>query len=258
MNTRQPHDFLFYDGHPDDAKSGLMVVFAVLCSAVQAFDVPFGPQPGDALSGLWPAPANASASGAFLCLSEAAFKVSVKSTLSPPAVERLRRAIHRTEAKIFTPAARPHLHQSVAAYAASPTLTALAIYVTSDDLTLSRRTDESYALSIEGAPPAATLRAHTVYGALHGLETFSQLVSRGSGLRGKCSAVINASRLAISDAPRFRWRGLMLDSARHYLPVEAITAMLDAMSFNKLNVLHWHISDSQSFPLLTKARGVSC
>ncbi|EOD04016.1 hypothetical protein EMIHUDRAFT_77540, partial [Emiliania huxleyi CCMP1516] len=54
------------------------------------------------------------------------------------------------------------------------------------------------------------------------------------------------------------WRGLMLDSARHYLPVEAITAMLDAMSFNKLNVLHWHISDSQSFPLLTKARGVSC
>ena len=177
--------------------------------------------------------------------------MSVKSTLSPPAVERLRRAIHRTEAKIFTPAARPHLHQS-------PTLTALAIYVTSDDLTLSRRTDESYTLSIEGTPPAATLRAHTVYGALHGLETFSQLVSRGSGLRGKCSAVINASRLAISDAPRFRWRGLMLDSARHYLPVEAITAMLDAMSFNKLNVLHWHISDSQSFPLLTKARGVSC
>lgn len=43
----------------------------------------------------------------------------------------------------------------------------------------------------------------------------------------------------------------MLDSARHFLPMSAITGMLDAMSYNKLNVLHWHITDSQSFSLLT-------
>ena len=63
----------------------------------------------------------------------------------------------------------------------------------------------------------------------------------------------------IVDHPRFAWRGLMLDSARHFQSVADIKKLIDWMSFHKLNVLHWHLSDDQgwrleipNYPELTK------
>lgn len=52
----------------------------------------------------------------------------------------------------------------------------------------------------------------------------------------------------IYDAPRFRYRGLLLDTARHYLPIHVIKAHLDAMTMVKMNCLHWHLTDDESFP----------
>jgi hexosaminidase len=52
-----------------------------------------------------------------------------------------------------------------------------------------------------------------------------------------------------NDVPRFAHRGIMIDSARHFLPVETILSVLDAMSYAKLNVLHWHLTDAESFPI---------
>ena len=82
-------------------------------------------------------------------------------------------------------------------------------------------------------------------GALRGLETFTQLVGADAGIRAKA--------LRIADRPRFAHRGVMIDTSRHFLPTRDIKDLLDAMAWSKLNVLHWHLTDAQSFPLATPA-----
>jgi hexosaminidase len=100
------------------------------------------------------------------------------------------------------------------------------------------REDESYTLDI--TPDGALLKAPAVAGVLHGLETFLQLVAPGA-------AGFEVPAMHIEDRPRFPWRGLMLDSSRHWMPLEVVERNLDAMAAVKLNVFHWHLSDDQGF-----------
>ena len=102
---------------------------------------------------------------------------------------------------------------------------------------------ESYQLDI--SPEKAVLAASTVEGALHGLETFAQLIEPGQQGFEVASA-------HIEDHPRFPWRGLMIDCSRHWMPIEVIERNLDAMAAVKLNVLHWHLSDDQGFRVESK------
>ena len=97
--------------------------------------------------------------------------------------------------------------------------------------------DESYTLT---ADHQVTLAAHTIAGALRGLETFLQLLSGD-----RDGFFIPA--VSIDDRPRFPWRGLLIDVARHFEPVNVIERELDAMAAVKLNVLHWHLTDDQGF-----------
>jgi hexosaminidase len=103
--------------------------------------------------------------------------------------------------------------------------------------------DESYQLDISAEK--AVLTASTVEGALHGLETFAQLISPGRD-------GFEAASVHIEDHPRFPWRGLMIDCSRHWIPVKVIERNLDAMAAVKLNVLHWHLSDDQGFRVESK------
>lgn len=98
--------------------------------------------------------------------------------------------------------------------------------------------DESYTLKIDSQ--RARITAPNSVGAMRGLETMLQLLERDRD--GFYFPAVD-----IRDKPRFPWRGLMIDSARHFQPVEVIKRNLDAMSAVKLNVMHWHLTDDQGF-----------
>jgi hexosaminidase len=103
--------------------------------------------------------------------------------------------------------------------------------------------DESY--SLEVTPAGETLIAPNPLGTLHGLQTFLQLVDISTD--GFAVPAVN-----IQDRPRFPWRGLMIDSARHFIPLEVIRRNLDGMEALKMDVFHWHLSDNQGFRVESK------
>ena len=109
--------------------------------------------------------------------------------------------------------------------------------------------NESYHLEITSTH--ALLTAPNPLGAMHGLQTFLQLVLI-------TPEGFSAPAVTIDDEPRFPWRGLMIDAGRHFQPLDVIKRNLDGMEAVKLNVFHWHLSDDQGFraeskiyPLLT-------
>jgi hexosaminidase len=104
--------------------------------------------------------------------------------------------------------------------------------------------DESYHLEV--AADSVRLKAANPLGILHGLQTFLQLVH----VTPKGFAV---PAVTIDDKPRFPWRGLMIDSGRHFIALPVIERNLDAMEAVKLNVFHWHLSDDQGFRVESKA-----
>src|SRR6185437_12745747 len=92
-------------------------------------------------------------------------------------------------------------------------------------------------------------------GLFYGAVTLWQLLTQ----RETSSPTIGMPCLHIEDRPRFAWRGLMLDSARHYQPVVFIEKLLDEMALHKLNTFQWHLTDDQGwriaiarYPELTK------
>lgn len=103
---------------------------------------------------------------------------------------------------------------------------------------------EQYELDIKTGQ--IVLKATSDLGAIRGLETLSQLVQADA--KG-----YYISAVQIQDAPRFRWRGLMLDVSRHFMPINVIKRQLDLMAAMKLNVFHWHLTDDQGFRVECKA-----
>jgi hexosaminidase len=114
---------------------------------------------------------------------------------------------------------------------------------------------ETYALKI--TPSRIQVSATASAGLFYGATSLWQLIPTGSAQNG---AQLDA--VSISDGPRLAWRGLMLDSVRHFQSVEEVERLLDAMAVHKLNVFHWHLADDQGwriqidqYPLLTEVGG---
>uniref|UniRef100_A0A182R2N8 Beta-hexosaminidase n=1 Tax=Anopheles funestus TaxID=62324 RepID=A0A182R2N8_ANOFN len=129
----------------------------------------------------------------------------------------------------------------------------IKINVAHDSLTLNYKTDESYKLTIGSGTNGellATIVANTFFGARHGLETLSQFVLYDN-IRNELQMVTTAN---VSDAPAYPHRGLALDTSRNFIDLLSLRRTIDGMAMVKLNVFHWHITDSQSFPLVITSR----
>lgn len=201
---------------------------------------------------VWPLPATVSTSNGTATLAPG-FELVTSSTSA-----LLGRALARYKAMIFDHEAAV---LALAANGPAAPLETLQVVVAgngSEELVLG--VDESYSLTIpadcvatpSAAAPAcqAVLHSNTVFGALRGLETFAQLVRFDFERE---AYFVPGAPIVASDQPRFAYRGLMLDTARHYFPVAVVRQVVDALSFAKFNVLHLHLSDDQSFPFVSRA-----
>jgi len=131
------------------------------------------------------------------------------------------------------------------ALAAGETSAALVVSVDGPGETIqSVNEDESYALEVTSS--GARLHAATVVGAMRGLETLQQLVQSDT-------AGYYLPAVSVRDKPRFRWRGLMIDCGRHFIPVDILKRTLDGMAAVKLDVFHWHLSEDQGFRIESRA-----
>lgn len=122
------------------------------------------------------------------------------------------------------------------------TLSAVNVKVKDTHASLQHGVDESYTLDIASGASSIEITAETVYGALHAFTTLQQIIiNDGSG------NLIVEQPVAIKDAPLYPVRGIMIDSGRNYLSKKKIMEQIDGMALSKLNVLHWHMIDSQSW-----------
>lgn len=181
---------------------------------------------------IWPLPASVSLAGPPLPVSPVfTFKTSSSSGV-------LKRGITRYLEIIL-----PQIRNVNVDYPlrSNQTLSELVLEVRSDNESL--HVDTSYWYILEISNGKASIEAKTPYGALYGIETFSQLIVNGS---------LMSSTVNIDDEPRYVHRGLMLDTGRRYFPLELVKNIVDGMSYVKLNVLHFHISDWCRFSVESK------
>jgi hexosaminidase len=149
---------------------------------------------------------------------------------------RLDRAVQRFLRQLSRQTALPIPVNSSTRASTKPTLTLHTNHASKEVQELGE--DESYALSITA--DGAQIDAPTPLGAMHGLQTFLQLVEVSPD-------GFTAPALIIHDKPRFPWRGLMIDVGRHFIPLDVLRRNLDGLEAVKMNVFHWHLSEDQGF-----------
>ncbi|CAG7836289.1 unnamed protein product [Allacma fusca] len=130
----------------------------------------------------------------------------------------------------------------------------ISLTAQSSETRISLNTNEKYSVVItsylegQGRHIHVDVSAVTFFGVRHGLETLGQLIA----FDDDNESLRIVSEAIIQDQPKFKYRGLMIDTSRNFIPIHYLKRMVDAMSYNKLNMLHWHITDTNSFPFYSK------
>lgn len=116
--------------------------------------------------------------------------------------------------------------------------------------------EEAYALTVQNK--SVEIKAGSARGIFYAFQTLRQLLPAGVE-SGEASASLSIQNVIIEDEPRFAYRGMMLDVARHFFPVEDVKTYIDMLALHKINRLHWHLTDDQGwrieikkFPRLTE------
>lgn len=213
---------------------GLLAALALLAAHVPRAFATRGPA-------LWPLPLSVQMSPRVLHLSPDDFHIANDpASKASTSCTILQEAFRRYHNSIFGDHVLYHLPTKVHVKADIQQLLVSVVLDSECEMYPSISSDESYSLVVK--EPVAFLKANRVWGVLRGLETFSQLIYQDA------YGTFTVNESTISDSPRFPHRGILIDTARHFLSVKSILKTLDAMAFNKFNVLHWHIVDDQSFP----------
>ena len=111
--------------------------------------------------------------------------------------------------------------------------------------------DESYTIHVESH--GITIEANGYSGFLYAVETIRQLLPSEIESEQQITSVKwEIPNVKISDAPRFKWRGLMLDVSRHFFEKEYIMKTIDRLAYLKMNTLHWHLVDDQGWRIEIK------
>lgn len=113
------------------------------------------------------------------------------------------------------------------------------IIIQTDDKNLS---SEAYKIDISDK---ITVSASSISGVLYALESLIQLTE-------KTRSGVRLAHVHIEDYPRFAWRGMMVDVARHFLPMSVMKRNVDAMAASKMNTLHLHLTDDEGFRIESK------
>ena len=129
----------------------------------------------------------------------------------------------------------------------------VTIKVESEDLSLTTETEESYEVRISQSQTSQShldvlVAANTYYGARHGLETLGQMITYDD----LSDTLQIYSSAHVKDRPSFPHRGVLVDTSRNFMSVSVIKQIIRGLSYEKLNVFHWHITDTHSFPLYSR------
>jgi hexosaminidase len=103
---------------------------------------------------------------------------------------------------------------------------------------------EGYRLDVTA--DGVTIAGGSPAGVCHGAQTLRQLLPPAA-LRRAGTVALQVPHAHVEDAPRFGWRGVLLDVARHFMPVADVLRFVDLIAFHKLNVLHLHLTDDQGW-----------
>uniref|UniRef100_A0A0K0E0V7 Beta-hexosaminidase n=1 Tax=Strongyloides stercoralis TaxID=6248 RepID=A0A0K0E0V7_STRER len=198
------------------------------------------PEPGASTQGgVWPLPVKSYDYNTTVSIDPSSFTFTTSLTC-----DIIHKAIKRYTKWTF-PSTLKNTHMSSKVY----TLTSMDIQINTpcnDNEYPYLNMDESYQVIVPQIGGKGFIIAKTIWGALRGMETFSQLVYRTS------ENTYQVRSTSITDHPRFSHRGILIDTSRHWVSINILKQVLDLMSQNKFNVFHWHLVDSESFPYVSK------